>query len=62
MITAARALRDSGSVPPGVDEPQVYRRARSGFFLAESTVDWQDAYTAQAASMEVPGDLAVAAP
>ena len=62
MLTAARALRDEGTVPPGVDEPGVYRRARSGFFLADSTIDWQVAYAAQAASMEIPGDLAVAAP
>jgi phenylpropionate dioxygenase-like ring-hydroxylating dioxygenase large terminal subunit len=42
LIAAARALRDHGDVPPGVDEPEVYR-VRSGGTLLPRGADWQQA-------------------
>jgi phthalate 4,5-dioxygenase len=42
LIDAARALRDSGKIPPGVDDPGVYR-ARSGGVLLPRGADWIEA-------------------
>jgi hypothetical protein len=42
-LLAARAFA-AGTPAPGVDEPQVYLGARSGFFELPSTVEWQAAY------------------
>ncbi len=41
-IAAAKALRDHGEVPPGVDEPAVYRHRSGGVILPRST-SWLDA-------------------
>jgi phenylpropionate dioxygenase-like ring-hydroxylating dioxygenase large terminal subunit len=46
MIAAARALEENGSVPPGVDEPEVYRQ-RSGGVLLPRDVNWWDATEAK---------------
>ena len=45
-LQAARGYRD-GKPAPGVDEPQVYFGARSGFFEMPSSVEWQAAYETQ---------------
>jgi nitrite reductase/ring-hydroxylating ferredoxin subunit len=42
MITAARAL-EQGVIPPGVDEPQIYRQY-SGEMILPRTQDWWAAY------------------
>jgi nitrite reductase/ring-hydroxylating ferredoxin subunit len=42
VIRAARALLDGGVVPPGVDEPQVYR-CRSGGVVLPRDANWLDA-------------------
>ena len=39
LVAAARALRDKGTVPPGVDNPEVYRQ-RSGGVVLPRNVDW----------------------
>jgi len=44
LLDAARSLRDHGTVPPGVDRPEVCRNARSGAFLAPVNQDWYEAY------------------
>ena len=54
-LLAARAWRDHGEVPPGVDDPEAFYGSRSGFFLADHDVDWLDAYGAQLAEAERPG-------
>jgi hypothetical protein len=41
-INAAKALRDTGEVPPGVDDPAVYR-CRSGGVILPRAADWLDA-------------------
>ena len=42
LIDAAKALRDSGKVPPGVDDPGVYA-VRSGGVVLPRDADWIDA-------------------
>jgi hypothetical protein len=42
LIQAARALRDEGILPPGVDEPEIYRQ-RSGGVILPRSADWWDA-------------------
>ena len=41
MIAAARTLRENGTLPPGVDEPELYRQ-RSGGVILPRSVDWWD--------------------
>jgi phthalate 4,5-dioxygenase len=43
LLMAARALREKGAVPPGVDEPGIYMQARSGEAVLAAD-DWQAAY------------------
>jgi phenylpropionate dioxygenase-like ring-hydroxylating dioxygenase large terminal subunit len=42
LIAAAKALRDQGVIPPGVDNPEVYRQ-RSGECILPRDVFWWDA-------------------
>jgi phthalate 4,5-dioxygenase len=42
MIAAAKALRDEGVVPPGVDDPEIYRQ-RSGGVILPRSADWWEA-------------------
>jgi phthalate 4,5-dioxygenase oxygenase subunit len=42
MIAAAKALRESGTIPPGVDNPAIYRQ-RSGEVILPRSVDWWEA-------------------
>ena len=42
VIQAAKALRDGGVVPPGVDQPEVYR-CRSGGVVLPRSADWLEA-------------------
>jgi phthalate 4,5-dioxygenase len=52
LIDAARALAESGTVPPGVDHPDVYRQRSGGIVLpeganwVEATVELRKAYVA----------------
>jgi len=45
-LQAARAFRD-GTPAPGVDAPEVFMAARSGYFEMHQSVDWQKAYEEQ---------------
>jgi phthalate 4,5-dioxygenase oxygenase subunit len=42
LIAVAKALRDHGTVPPGVDSPEIYRQ-RSGEVILPRDVFWWDA-------------------
>ena len=42
LIDAAKALRDRGQAPPGVDDPGVYQTRSGGVVLAKG-VDWIEA-------------------
>jgi hypothetical protein len=36
-------LRDQGTLPPGVDDPALYQKIRSGERILKAA-DWQEAY------------------
>jgi phthalate 4,5-dioxygenase oxygenase subunit len=42
LIASARALADSGAVPPGAERPEVYRQ-RSGGVILDEGADWVEA-------------------
>jgi phthalate 4,5-dioxygenase oxygenase subunit len=42
LLAAAKALRDTGEVPPGVDQPEVYQQRSGGVFIDEGA-DWVEA-------------------
>ena len=44
LLRAARALSESGIVPPGVDDPQLCLGAHSGDFVAPVGMNWLEAY------------------
>jgi phthalate 4,5-dioxygenase len=47
LLMAARALRDKGVPPPGVENVEVFRDARGGYFVSQDSSRWQDAYAEQ---------------
>jgi phenylpropionate dioxygenase-like ring-hydroxylating dioxygenase large terminal subunit len=54
LLMAARALRDKGTLPPGVTDANVFRGARSGYFVSADG-PWQEVYARQlAASVRAP--------
>ena len=61
VLQAARAFRDTGTVPPGVDAPEVFLESRSGYFLADPSVEWQAAYAAQVSRCVRPAEKAAKA-
>jgi phthalate 4,5-dioxygenase oxygenase subunit len=42
LLQAARELEQNGTVPPGVDQPEIYRQRSGGIILPEGT-DWVEA-------------------
>ena len=60
LLMAARAFRDHGTVPPCVDQPEVYLRIRSGERLMRAD-DWQTAYAEGLRTAVHPRDEKVAA-
>ena len=50
LLMAARALRDRGVLPPGVESAGIYRGARSGYFVTDDQSPWQEIYAKQLAS------------
>jgi hypothetical protein len=55
LLMAARALRDKGEKPPGADDPGVYRKARSGYFLnPDDQGSWQEVYATTLANAMHP--------
>jgi hypothetical protein len=42
LISAAKALAESGTTPPGVDHPEVYRQRSGGVILGDGD-DWVEA-------------------
>ena len=47
LLKAARALTKQGTVPPGVDNPEIMYPVRSGDFVTESRLSWREAYDRQ---------------
>jgi phenylpropionate dioxygenase-like ring-hydroxylating dioxygenase large terminal subunit len=55
LLKAARALRDREALPPGVENADVYRGARSGYFVSADDSPWQEIYQKQlAAAVRAP--------
>jgi phthalate 4,5-dioxygenase len=44
LLDAVRALEDKGTVPPGVEDPDVGGNARSGDLIAPEGQPWLEAY------------------
>jgi hypothetical protein len=42
LVRAVKAHRDQGIIPPGVDNPEVYRQ-RSGYVELPRSADWWEA-------------------
>jgi hypothetical protein len=51
LMAMAKALEENGTVPTGVDTPQVYRQ-RSGEMIIPRSTDWWDAYEKLRASWQ----------
>jgi hypothetical protein len=47
LLMAARALRDNHVLPPGVENPEIYRQGRSGYFVSDDKSPWQELYARQ---------------
>jgi phthalate 4,5-dioxygenase len=47
---AARALHEGGVLPPGVVNPEVYRGARSGYFVSDDKTPWREVYARELAA------------
>jgi phthalate 4,5-dioxygenase oxygenase subunit len=54
LLIAARALRDKGMLPPGIEDSEVFRDARSGYFVSGPTDLWQELYATQLAASVRP--------
>ncbi|MGB9364769.1 MAG: Rieske 2Fe-2S domain-containing protein [Xanthobacteraceae bacterium] len=54
LLMAARALREKGVTPPGVDNPEVYRGARSGYLVSPDQSPWREFYARQFAASAHP--------
>jgi phthalate 4,5-dioxygenase len=54
MLAAARALASDGTPPPGLDDPELCRTARSGDFVAPKGLTWLDAYAEELRHAETP--------
>jgi hypothetical protein len=57
LLMAARALRDRGVLPPGVEDSEVYRGARSGYFISDDRSPWREVYSKQLAASARPQAL-----
>jgi phthalate 4,5-dioxygenase oxygenase subunit len=47
LLHAARALRDKGTLPPGIENPEVFYGSRGGFFFTAPRSDWRELYAEQ---------------
>jgi hypothetical protein len=54
LLEAAQTLTRDGKVPASVDDPDIYRGARGGAFVAPTTIDWLDAYAEKLQTAKSP--------
>jgi len=54
LLRAARALAEDGVAPPGVDDPEVFLRARGGDMVIGKSDDWIEAYARRKATVDNP--------
>ncbi len=55
LLMAARALRDQGTLPPGIEDPGIYHGARSGYFVSDDQRSWQEVYQGRLEAAMHPG-------
>ena len=51
LLMAARALHDRGVLPPGIEDADVFRGARSGYLVSDDKTPWQEVYARQLAAL-----------
>lgn len=56
VLQAARAHRARQSAPPCVNDPSVYMGSRGGYFVADLSLDWVEAYEDQMQNASHPAD------
>ncbi|MGY9057522.1 MAG: Rieske 2Fe-2S domain-containing protein, partial [Alphaproteobacteria bacterium] len=61
ILRAAREFAATGAPSPGVEEPDLFRTARCGFFAEQHGIDWEQAYDRQVDSAVRAPDFARAA-
>src|SRR6185437_11179320 len=61
LLMAARALRDDGLLPPGVEDAGIYRGARSGYFTSDDQGAWRDVYERRLAAALHPASASARA-
>jgi hypothetical protein len=63
MIKALTRFVEEGAAPPGVDDPEVFAAARSGFLVADAAVEWPDIYHSHSTALQhvAPDTAATAA-
>ena len=61
LARAVQALSQDGTLPPGIEDPNVYLRARSGHFLCDAPMDWRTAYRQQIEAAANPTGQLIAA-
>ena len=49
LLAAARALRETGVLPPGAEDQAIFREARSGYLVSDDKSPWQEVYVKQLA-------------
>jgi phenylpropionate dioxygenase-like ring-hydroxylating dioxygenase large terminal subunit len=57
LLMAARALRDNNVLPPGVEDAEVFRRGRSGYFVSDDKSPWQELYARQLSAAVYPSPI-----
>ena len=62
LLMAARALRERGTTPPGIDNPEIYRGARSGYLVSPDKSPWREFYANQLAASVHPPQSPLRAP
>ena len=50
LLMAARALRENGTLPPGVEDAEAFRGARGGYFISDDQTPWREVYARQLAA------------
>jgi hypothetical protein len=51
LLAAAKALAETGALPPGAAGGEAYGQVRGGYFLAPQTRPWPDVYRQQLAAV-----------
>ena len=57
VLEAAQAFMKDKKVPATVDNPDIYRGARGGAFVASAELDWLEAYRQKLQTAKSPLDL-----